>query len=195
MPPPSGWSGLFWKAFKRSRNPMVLLDEDRRHVAVNSAYMELVGARRGDLLGHPVYERVVDGPVVSPGEWRAALKEEEFSGVAELIRADGSTVTVQWAGYPEVATGKRLVLVVAIHTARTGRRLPAEAPTEEPLSGREREVVQLIGDGKSGPEIAEELHISHNTVRTHAHNAMTKLGARSRAHLVAKALGEGHLAA
>jgi len=41
-------------------------------------------------------------------------------------------------------------------------------------------------------EIADELQISHNTVRTHAFNAMTKLNARSRAHLVAKALAGGH---
>src|SRR3954453_15475319 len=110
MPRPSGWSALFWKAFKASRNAMVLLDEERRHVAVNAAYMELVGARRTELLGRPVWERVVDGPVVSRGECHAALQQDEFSGVAELIRGDDSTVTVQWAGYPEPATGKRLVL-------------------------------------------------------------------------------------
>ena len=46
--------------------------------------------------------------------------------------------------------------------------------------------------GDSGPEIAEELGIAHDTVRTHVRNAMEKIGARSRAHLVAKALGEGH---
>ncbi len=45
--------------------------------------------------------------------------------------------------------------------------------------------------GRSGPEIAYELHIAHDTVRTHVRNAMTKLGARSRAHLVAKALSDG----
>ena len=39
---------------------------------------------------------------------------------------------------------------------------------------------------------AEQLHIAHDTVRTHVRNAMAKVGARSRAHLVAKALGEGH---
>lgn len=195
MPRPSGWSALFWNAFKSSRNAMVLLDEERRHVAVNGAYMALIGARRNELLGRPVWERVVDGPVVSPGEWHSALKQDEFSGVADLIRADGSIVTVQWAGYPESATGKMLVLVVAMDAARAGRRLPAAPATDEVLSAREREIVSLIGHGKSGPEIAEELRISHNTVRTHAHNAMTKLGARSRAHLVAKALGDGLLAA
>ena len=43
----------------------------------------------------------------------------------------------------------------------------------------------------TGPEIADELDICRDTVRTHVRNAMTKLGARSRAHLVAKALGDG----
>jgi DNA-binding NarL/FixJ family response regulator len=51
--------------------------------------------------------------------------------------------------------------------------------------------VRLVAHGSSGPEIAGELHIAHDTVRTHVRNAMTKLGARSRAHLVAKALGDG----
>jgi PAS domain S-box-containing protein len=191
----AGWPALFFDAFKRSRNPMVLLDEERRAVEVNPAFLELLGQRRAGVLGRPVWEFVVDGPVVSPGEWRAALTQEEFSGVADMICSDGTLVTVQWAGHPETATGKRLVLVVAMHTARSGRRLPTAGATGEPLSDREREVVRLIGRGNSGPEIADELRISHNTVRTHAHNAMTKLGARSRAHLVAKALGEGHLAA
>ena len=52
----------------------------------------------------------------------------------------------------------------------------------------------LIAMGETGPEIAEHLHLSHDTVRTHVRNAMAKLGARSRAHLVAKALSEGLIA-
>ena len=36
-----------------------------------------------------------------------------------------------------------------------------------------------------------DLHLSHETVRTHVRNAMDRLGARSRAHLVAKVLGDG----
>jgi DNA-binding CsgD family transcriptional regulator len=46
--------------------------------------------------------------------------------------------------------------------------------------------------GNTGPEIADELQISNNTVRTHLGNSMKKVGACSRAELVAKALGEGH---
>jgi PAS domain S-box-containing protein len=190
-----GWLGLFRDAFKRSRNGMVLLDEDRVTVDANPAWLGLLGHRRGAVVGHPMYEFAVDGPVATTDEWRAAILRDEFTGVADLLRADGEAVTVQFAGHPETATGRRLILVVAISTARSGRRIRTEASAaspEEALSVREQEVVRLIGRGNTGPEIAEELHISHNTVRTHAFNAMTKLNARSRAHLVAKALAGGH---
>ena len=50
--------------------------------------------------------------------------------------------------------------------------------------------MRLVALGQTGPEIADELGIAHDTVRTHVRNAMDKLGARSRAHLVAKAIGE-----
>ena len=131
---------------------------------------------------------------MTEGEWRIALEQEEFSGVAELKRDDGSTVKVQLAGHPETLTGRRYVLAVVLSHTRSRRRDLPGAATSETLSDREREVVRLVGEGQTGPEIADELQIAHNTVRTHAFNAMTKLGARSRAHLVAKALGEGHLA-
>lgn len=54
-------------------------------------------------------------------------------------------------------------------------------------------MVQLVALGRTSPEIADELGISASTVTTHVRNAMDKLGARSRAHLVAKALGDGLL--
>jgi hypothetical protein len=44
-------------------------------------------------------------------------------------------------------------------------------------------------------ELADELHTPDDTERTHMPSAMTNLGARSRAHLVAKALGDGPLLA
>jgi DNA-binding CsgD family transcriptional regulator len=51
--------------------------------------------------------------------------------------------------------------------------------------------VRLVALGMTGREIAAELHLAHHTVRTHVRNAMVKTGARSRAHLVAKALADG----
>jgi PAS domain S-box-containing protein len=188
------WAGLFSAAFKQSRNAMVLLDGNRCHVDANGAYLKLLGYRRAELIDRPMYAFVVGGPLVSSAEWRAALRRGEFAGEAELRPADGGRVGVQWAATTEIVTGRRLVLVVALSTSRSGPRFRRTTTREQQsaiLSAREREVVRLVALGNTGPEIADELRIAHDTVRTHARNAMVKVGARSRAHLVAKALGEG----
>ena len=111
-----------------------------------------------------------------------------------MICADGSRASVQWGASAEVVTGRRLVLVVALSTSRWGgqfRRTTLSARDAGPLSKREQEIVRLIALGSTGPEIADELQIAHDTVRTHVRNSMTKLRARSRAHLVANAFGHG----
>ena len=191
-----GWSALFSAAFKQSKNPMALVDENRRHVDANPAYLRLLGYSRDEVVGRPVAEFRVGGPLMSPAEWTAALAAGRFHGEAEMTRADGSAVAVQWAGHTEVVTDRRLVLFVALSTSRWGssfRRDLAADPLPGDLSARELEIVRLVARGESGPEIAAELHISHDTVRTHVRNAMRKVGARSRAHLVAKVLGDGHV--
>ena len=50
----------------------------------------------------------------------------------------------------------------------------------EPLSERELEVLRLLGTEMSGPEIADALYVSLNTLRTHTKNIYGKLGANSR---------------
>ncbi len=108
-----------------------------------------------------------------------------------LRHADGSPVAVQWAATTEVVGGRRLILVVALHTSRWGarfRRTPEAHSDTKVLSAREYEIVRHVALGHTGPEIAEELGIAHDTVRSHVRNAMDKIGARSRAHLVAKVM-------
>jgi PAS domain S-box-containing protein len=174
---------------------MVLLDDQRRLVEVNGAFVALSGYPRSALIGRPLYDFLSDGrPTHSDREWEEALRQPEFTGVSELVRADGERVRVNFAGHPEVVTGRQMVLGVAVQTVRgSGRsaRRAAGNPDAVDLSGREREVIEMIARGLSGPEIAEELHLAHNTVRTHVRNSMAKTGARSRAHLVAMSLGEG----
>jgi DNA-binding CsgD family transcriptional regulator len=132
--------------------------------------------------------------MLSPSEWKVALDAGRFSGEGELLSADGSHVAVQWAATTEVVTGRQLILVVALSTSRWGssfrRTIPGRTASGT-LSTREREVVRLVALGNTGPEIADLLQIAHDTVRTHVRNAMAKTDARSRAHLVAKALGDG----
>jgi PAS domain S-box-containing protein len=190
---PEGWAGLFSTAFRQSRNGMVLVDDARRHVDANGAYLKLLGRRKDAVLGRPVWDFVADGPVMSRREWAAALAVKSFTGEAVLIAADGSRVGVQWGATTEVVTGRRLVLVVALSTSRWGRRFRRDVDEDAPvaaLSKREREIVRLVAAGSTGPEIADELRLAPDTVRTHVRNAMTKTGARSRAHLVAKAIGD-----
>jgi len=185
---------LFTSAFTQSRNAMVLLDSERCHVDANGAYVKLLGYRREELIGRPFYDLVLGGPLASREQWLRALAAGTFSGEAPLRSADGGAIEVQWAATVEVVTGHRLILFVALSTSRWGgrfRRVSYDQDESVPLSEREREIVRLVALGSSGPEIADELRITHNTVRTHMRNAMTKSGARSRAHLVAKALGDG----
>jgi len=59
------------------------------------------------------------------------------------------------------------------------------------LSGREREVLHLIGDGLSSKEIAGSLGVSARTVETHRANVMQKLGIHKVAGLVRFAIREG----
>ena len=57
----------------------------------------------------------------------------------------------------------------------------------EPLSDRELEVLRLLGTDLDGPEIARELIVSLNTVRTHTKNIYAKLGVTSRRAAVRRA--------
>lgn len=191
-----GWPKLFGAAFSQSRNPMVLADDARTHIAVNGAYLKLLGCRSDEVIGRPLWSVVAHGPLATQQEWADALDRGNTTGVAELRCADGSVVGVQWAATAEVVTGQRLMLLVALSTSRWGdrfRRLDHSGARRsgDPLTAREREVIGLVALGGTAAEIADDLHISHHTVRTHLRNAMDKLGARSRAHLVAKALGCG----
>lgn len=54
----------------------------------------------------------------------------------------------------------------------------------EPVSAREREVLQLLAEGKSNKEISKVLNLSIKTVETHRANIMRKLGLRNIADLV-----------
>ena len=61
------------------------------------------------------------------------------------------------------------------------------------LSAREREVLCLVADGLSAPEIAERLTLSSHTVKTHVRNIYDKLGVTDRAAAVAAAMRRGLL--
>lgn len=59
------------------------------------------------------------------------------------------------------------------------------------LSQREVEVLELVSEGKTNRQIAEELYISENTVKIHMKHILEKLHARNRAEAAAQAIREG----
>jgi two-component system nitrate/nitrite response regulator NarL len=61
------------------------------------------------------------------------------------------------------------------------------------LSGREREVLTLIADGLSAPDIAQRLHLSPATIKGHLGSLYEKLGVSERAAAVAEAMRRGLL--
>jgi LuxR family maltose regulon positive regulatory protein len=63
----------------------------------------------------------------------------------------------------------------------------------EPLSDREKEVLQLIAEGLTNQEVANRLYLSLHTVKVHARNIYGKLGVKNRTQAVAKAKALGIL--
>ncbi|HEV2814117.1 MAG TPA: response regulator transcription factor [Solirubrobacteraceae bacterium] len=74
------------------------------------------------------------------------------------------------------------------------RQIQMRAVEERPaLSPREREVLELIAEGFSAPDIARRLHVSPATVKTHLQSLYEKLGVSDRAAAVASAMRTGLL--
>jgi two-component system, NarL family, response regulator DesR len=79
-----------------------------------------------------------------------------------------------------------------------GRAVDAELAREawseaDPLTDRERQVLRLASEGRSGPEIAADLHLSEGTVRNYLSEAISKLGGRNRVDAARIARAKGWL--
>jgi DNA-binding NarL/FixJ family response regulator len=75
-----------------------------------------------------------------------------------------------------------------------GGALATADPAQPQLTTREREVLRLLSDGHTNEEIGAQLFLSPETVRTHVHKAVSRLGVRNRTQAVAKGLREGLIA-
>lgn len=69
-----------------------------------------------------------------------------------------------------------------LERAMAGIRLPTSASTklDDVLTERELDVLKLVGQGLSNPQIAQQLQIGETTVKTHVSRTMMKLGVNSR---------------
>jgi len=106
------------------------------------------------------------------------------SGAYDELRRAVEAVTAGNSYLSPRITG--LLIEARLHPAS-----PSERLRPEPLGPREREIVQLLAEGRSSPQIARELHISTRTVESHRRNIMKKLGVHSLAEITKYAVREG----
>jgi len=98
-------------------------------------------------------------------------------------------VRVIAAGDALLAPGVTRRLVAEFARLRT--RPTAPSTTLEALTPREREVLLLVAEGLSNPEIAVRLVVGEETVKTHVSHVLTKLGLRDRTQAVVLAYESG----
>lgn len=108
------------------------------------------------------------------------LKDCAFEELSRAIRSVAGNQTYLSPGITDVVIQDYLIKSSTLKT-----------PTEPILTAREREVLQLIAEGKSTKETADILHVSIKTVETHRRQIMDKLDLHSIAALTKYALREG----
>ena len=120
----------------------------------------------------------------------------------EALKAGASGYVLKDAAFTELLAG--------IHSVMEGRRYLSPPLTElvmedyvrrasgqstgtelDKLSAREREILQLVAEGRSSAQVANMVHISVRTVDTHRYNVMQKLGIHSIAGLTKFAIAHG----
>ncbi|MBD2872003.1 helix-turn-helix transcriptional regulator [Paenibacillus sp. IB182493] len=82
---------------------------------------------------------------------------------------------------------RRILEAFGKDKGRTPEKQVASEPLSETLSDREHDVLRLLGTDLSGPDIARELRVSLNTLRTHTKNIYDKLQVNSRRSAVRRA--------
>jgi LuxR family transcriptional regulator, maltose regulon positive regulatory protein len=120
-----------------------------------------------------------------------ALAMAEPEGYVRVFVDEGAPMTrlLRAAEAADVAPSYVRRLLTAAEATETPA--PRDQDLVEPLSERELDVLRLLRTELSGPEIARELFVSLNTVRTHTKSIYAKLGVNSRRAAVRRADGLG----
>ncbi len=193
-------------ALERSRHPMLIADDQRRWVTGNAAACDLLG-----MAWEEIPWRTMDD-FTAPSErkrleeqWGAFLASGGAEGWYQLYVPDRGPVPVEFSATANVLPARHLSVFIppdeassaqaesALAREATWAPVVVEGSGRLQLSEREREVMTLVASGLQSSDIAERLFLSPETVKSHVHNALGKLGAHTRAHAVAIALVTGQI--
>lgn len=112
----------------------------------------------------------------------AAVSTALHRGAAGFLSKETDSDTIA-THIREVAAGRTVL------DARSAAAIAAQLrqPETEALSARELEVLRLVAEGLSNPEIAKRLFVAPSTIKTHLERAYGKLGVNDRAAAIAQA--------
>ena len=137
-----------------------------------------------------------------PGARVIALTADlEKSSVAEMLKAGTSGYVLKERAFEELVDAIREVVTGNIYLSPplinlvlgdyVQKQLSKETTIFSVLTPRERDVLKLLAEGRSTPQIATDLDISTKTVDTHRQHIMDKLNIRGIADLTRYAIREG----
>ena len=111
---------------------------------------------------------------------RRALTLAEPEGYVRIFVDEGRPMTSLLRAVAKQGPADGYVRRLLGALGATADRAPVSQNLVDPLSARELDVLRLLGSDLDGPDIARELVVSLNTVRTHTKNIYAKLGVNSR---------------
>lgn len=164
---------------REARPDVVLLDfglADHDSLSLTSTVHREVPEARVIVMGLlPLQEDVAD--YVRAGASGFIMKDASFEDFFSTIRAVAAGAEV----LPQALTNSLFTQIVQ-NVVGSGKARVLDAVS---LTNRERQVIDLLGEGLSNKEIATRLHIAVHTVKSHVHNVLEKLALRSRLEVAA----------
>ena len=116
-----------------------------------------------------------------------AMTLAEPEGYVRVFIDEGPPIASLLKAAAKQGTARNYVRRLLAAVGETGHNSPIEQALIEPLSERELDVLRLLGTDLDGPDIARELTVSLNTVRTHTKNIYAKLAVTNRRAAVRRA--------
>ena len=149
------------------------------------------------LSGLEILEQIQEGPgstrvIIVSGDGSSALVYDAVTRGAAGFLTKASTLSAICDAVAVVAAGET-VLAPEIQSGLVAEMRRRAQPPRPILSERETEVLRLIAEGLTAPEIASRLYISPSTVKTHVKNLFEKLSVGDRAAAVAEGMRRGLL--